>query len=217
MLPMQWELAKRRGNKYPHLKCSKGERRKKHLRGLHPSPPAGKARGKAKKSISLVFSCLADKTKTGSCGGSDAPRTDPFPCAHDATAPATEEHARSQNNFLIETGHVSAHSHTEARIVIWSMSPHLVGAQDFPLKKPPQSPARHELPSPERRLARSRSPPGRASRLAPPSRPAPRRGASSPTPPPTQAGLGGGGASGAPRRPRLKPSPPAPTVGLAKQ
>lgn len=69
MLPMQWELAKRRGNKYPHLKCSKGERRKKHLRGLHPSPPAGKARGKAKKAFPSFFLAWLIKQRRAPEGG----------------------------------------------------------------------------------------------------------------------------------------------------
>ena len=63
------ELAKRRGNKYPHLKCSKGERRKKHLRGLHPSPPAGKARGKAKKAFPSFFLAWLIKQRRAPEGG----------------------------------------------------------------------------------------------------------------------------------------------------
>lgn len=47
------------------------------------------------------------------------------------------------------------------------MAPHLAGARDFP-QKALQSAAHDRLPAPGRRLARSRSPPGPAPRLAPP-------------------------------------------------
>lgn len=74
----------------------------------------------------------------------------------------------------MQAGHVSSYNQkkkkkkTEApTISIPLMSPHLVGAQDFP-QKPLQSPAQDGLRSAGRRLARSRSPPGPASRLAPP-------------------------------------------------
>lgn len=82
------------------------------------------------------------------------------------------------------------------------MSPHLAGARDFP-QKALQSPAHDRLPAPGHRLARSRSPPGPAPRLAPPR-----------VPGTSGRGWGGGGRTGG--SPATVPQALSPTVRPAE-